>query len=84
MKWKVFLGGRGVNLNMASPWKKKKAFLFGFVFGDGSKERRAVEQYAFPSYLKLNLCFCVLLKYEFCEINYELIMTYIMHFDITG
>lgn len=40
-------------------------------------------QCVFPSYLKVNLYFCVLLKYEFCEIKSELVMTNIMHFDIT-
>lgn len=40
-------------------------------------------QYVFPSYLKVNLYFCVLLKYEFFEIKSELVMTNIIHFDIT-
>lgn len=44
-------------------------------------------QCVFPSELKLkklNLYFCVLLKYEICDINSELVITNIMYFDITG
>ena len=60
--------------------EKNKAKLYRFVLAMGIRREG---QYVFPSYLKVNLYFCVLLKYEFCEIKSELVMTNIIHFDIT-
>lgn len=80
MKWRnlfFFFGQfkRGYSL-------KKTPFLSGFVSLAMGVRRGG--QHVFPSYLKLKVFFCVLLKYEFCVINSELVMTNIMHFDITG
>ena len=60
--------------------EKNKTKLYRFVLAMGIRREG---QYVFPSYLKVNLYFCVLLKYEFCEIKSELVMTNIIHFDIT-
>ena len=60
--------------------EKNKTKLYRFVLAMGIRREG---QYVFLSYLKVNLYFCVLLKYEFCEIKSELVMTNIIHFDIT-